>query len=307
MHVLVLGATGFLGGHIAEHLATLPGARVLRAGRAPGADLRIDLAAATPAELAALLADARPDAVVNCAGAVTGDGLTQTALNARGPAVLAAALHTAALHTGRPAARLVHLGSAAEYGPCPPGTSLAEDAAARPGGLYGATKLAGTLAVTDAAARGQDAVVLRVFNPVGPGAPTASLAGRLAAELRRAGPDGTVTVGDLSAHRDFVDARDVARATATVLTAAGPLPPVLNVASGTARPCRAVADGLATAACFHGRIDEHGAGSERSAAVSWQQADTTAARALGWQPTIPLADSLADLWHSLKDTPEPTD
>ncbi|MEV6206979.1 NAD-dependent epimerase/dehydratase family protein [Kitasatospora sp. NPDC051914] len=301
MDVLVLGATGFLGGHIAEHLRTLPGARVLRVGRSATADLRIDLADETVEGLTALLADLRPAAVVNCAGAVTGDALLQTGLNARGPAVLAAALRAAV-----PGSRLVHLGSAAEYGACEHGTSLAEDAAPRPGGLYGATKLAGTLAVAEAAARGQDAVVLRVFNPVGPGSPGTSLAGRLAAEIRRAGPGGTVTVGDLSAHRDFVDARDVARAVAAVLTAANPLPAVLNIAGGEARPVRAVADALVAAAQFTGRIEEHGAGSERSAAVSWQQADITAARTLGWEPRIALADSLADLWHSLKDTPEQT-
>ncbi|GJF31284.1 reductase [Kitasatospora sp. NE20-6] len=301
MDVLVLGATGFLGGHIADHLRALPGARVVRAGRTATADVALDLAEATPAALAALLAELRPAAVVNCAGAVTGDGLRQTGLNARGPAVLAAALRTTL-----PASRLVHLGSAAEYGACPHGTSLDEQAPARPGGLYGATKLAGTLAVTEAAAAGQDAVVLRVFNPVGPGAPAASLPGRLAAEIRRAGPDGTVTVGDLSAHRDFVDARDVARAVAAVLTATGPLPPVVNIAGGAARPVRDAARALADAAGFRGRIEEHGAGSERSAAVSWQQADITTALGLGWEPLIPLADSLADLWHSLKDTREPT-
>ncbi|WP_405014583.1 NAD-dependent epimerase/dehydratase family protein [Kitasatospora sp. NBC_01539] len=301
MDVLVLGATGFLGGHITDHLRALPGARVVRAGRTATADVALDLAEATPAALAALLAELRPAAVVNCAGAVTGDGLRQTGLNARGPAVLAAALRTAL-----PASRLVHLGSAAEYGACPHGTSLDEQAPACPGGLYGATKLAGTLAVTEAAAAGQDAVVLRVFNPVGPGAPAASLPGRLAAEIRRAGPDGTVTVGDLSAHRDFVDARDVARAVSAVLTATGPLPPVVNIAGGAARPVRDAARALAEAAGFRGRIEEHGAGSERSAAVSWQQADITTARGLGWEPLIPLADSLADLWHSLKDTREPT-
>ncbi|MFH0252150.1 NAD-dependent epimerase/dehydratase family protein, partial [Streptomyces chitinivorans] len=218
MRVLVLGATGYLGGHTAGHLRAQPGVRVLGAGRAAGAgvsvdppagpptslpvDLAVDLATAAPAELASLIRQVRPDAVVNCAGAVGGDALHLTGVNARGPAALCAALREAA-----PGARLVHLGSAAEYGPGTPGRPLAEDHPTRPVGLYGAAKLAGTLAVTGS---GLDAVVLRVFNPVGPGAPAASLPGRLAAELRRAGPDGVVRVGDLSAHRDFVDARDVA-------------------------------------------------------------------------------------------------
>ncbi|MBN3929845.1 NAD-dependent epimerase/dehydratase family protein [Streptomyces verrucosisporus] len=305
MRVLVLGATGYLGGHTAGHLRAQPGVRVLGAGRAAGAgvsaepsagphadppvDLTVDLATATPAELASLIRQARPDAVVNCAGAVGGDALHLTGANARGPAALCAALREAA-----PGARLVHLGSAAEYGPGTPGHPLAEDHPTRPVGLYGAAKLVGTLAVTGS---GLDAVVLRVFNPVGPGAPAASLPGRLAAELRRAGPDGVVRVGDLSAHRDFVDARDVARAATAAALAPGPLPPVLNIAAGAARAVRDVAEGLAAAAGFRGRIDEKGADSARSAAVAWQQADVAAAAgALGWRPGYALEESLADLW-----------
>ncbi|GAA0488919.1 NAD-dependent epimerase/dehydratase family protein [Streptomyces stramineus] len=289
MRILLLGATGFLGRHTAARLRALPGARVCVAGRTPGTGLSVDLAAADPGPLAAALRASPPDAVVNCAGAVGGGAVALTALNARGPAVLCAALAEAA-----PRARFVHLGSAAEYGPAVAGRPATETGPARPVGLYGATKLAGTLAVTGA---GLDAVVLRVFNPVGPGAPPASLPGRLAAELRRAGPEGVVRVGDLSAHRDFVDARDVAEAVARSVTAPGPLPPVLNIASGRARPSRHIADGLIAAAGFRGRLEEDGDGSPRSAAVPWQQADVSlAARALGWAPRLPLDRSLADLW-----------
>ncbi|MFI1968717.1 NAD-dependent epimerase/dehydratase family protein [Streptomyces cinnamoneus] len=295
MRILVLGATGFLGRHAAERLRALPGARVLDAGRSPGAALPVDLATADPDRLAAALRGAAPHAVVNCAGAVGGDAVTLTGVNARGPAVLCAALAAAA-----PQARLVHLGSAAEYGPGD--RPRTEGDPARPLGLYGAAKLAGTLAVTDS---GLDAVVLRVFNPVGPGAPLSSLAGRLAAGLREAGPGGEVRVGDLSAHRDFVDARDVAEAVALAVTAPGPLPPVLNIGSGTARPARELAAGLARAAGFRGRLTEDGDGSPRSAAVPWQQADIALARdALGWAPHRELARSLADLWAESPDRTE---
>ncbi|MFJ6217080.1 NAD-dependent epimerase/dehydratase family protein [Streptomyces sp. NPDC092296] len=289
MRILLLGATGFLGRHAARQLGVLPDARLFTGGRSADCDLRADLASADVRELTAGLRRLRPDAVVNCAGATSGGALHLTELNARYPAVLCEALGAAA-----PEARLVHLGSAGEYGPCAPGSSLAESAPARPGGVYGATKLAGTAIVADSPL---DAVVLRVFNPVGPGAPAASLAGRLAAELRRAHPGGTVRVGDLSAHRDFVDVRDVARAVVLAVVRPGALPRVLNVAGGVARPVREVARGLVAAAGFGGRIDESGPGSERSAAVSWQQADiTAAAEALDWRPQRSLAVSLADLW-----------
>ncbi|MFE5891128.1 NAD-dependent epimerase/dehydratase family protein [Streptomyces sp. NPDC056462] len=296
MHILVLGATGYLGTHVAEHLRTLPDARILVGGRSPAADVRVDLAADRPQELAAALADIAPDAVVNCAGATGGDTVTLAEVNARGPAVLCAALRDAA-----PGARLVHLGSAAEYGPTEAGARVTESAATRPAGPYGATKLAGTVAVT---ASGLDAVVLRVGNPVGPGAPPTGLPGRVAALLAGAGDDpaATLRLGDLSAYRDFVDVRDVARAAQLAVTAAGPLPPVLNIGGGDARPVRDLVRGLADAAGFRGRIDEaQSGGSARSAQVSWQCSDITAARdALGWSPSHTLDASLAALWAAVR-------
>ncbi|MBT2386043.1 NAD-dependent epimerase/dehydratase family protein, partial [Streptomyces sp. ISL-11] len=116
---------------------------------------------------------------------------------------------------------------------------------------------------------------------------------------------GSVRVGDLTARRDFVDARDVADAIARCVTAPGPLPPVLNIASGTAHPARRIADGLVRAAGFRGRLDDDGDDSPRSAAVPWQQADITlAARALGWKPCRDLDRSLTDLWAETLARPE---
>jgi nucleoside-diphosphate-sugar epimerase len=231
--------------------------------------------------------------VINCAGATGGDAVTLAEVNARGPAVLCAALREAA-----PAVRLVHLGSAAEYGPGTPHTRVPESSAVRPVGPYGATKLAGTVAVT---ASGLDAVVLRVGNPVGPGAPPTGLPGRITGLLRSAGPDpdAVLRLGDLSAHRDFVDVRDVARAVQFAVTAPGPLPTVLNIGSGRAVPVRELVRGLADKAGFRGRIEENAAGSTRSAEVSWQCSDITAAEeALGWRPVRTLDDALAALWEA---------
>ncbi|MEU1016230.1 NAD(P)-dependent oxidoreductase [Streptomyces sp. NPDC005898] len=300
MRILLLGSTGYLGGHVAERLRALPGVRLLRGGRAPVDDHRIDLSTDSVDALAEQLGRAAPDAVVNCAGAVGGAPSVLAEVNSRGPAALCEALRAAA-----PTARLVHLGSAAEYGPSGVGERATEDTPARPLTPYGATKLAGTLAVLDTPL---DATVLRITDPVGPGAPPDGLPGRLTAELSRAltrTPHGPVRVGVLSAHRDFVDVRDVAQAVALALALPGRLPRLLNIGSGRAVPVRDLARALATLAGFTGDIEEAPGAAGRSAAVPWQCSDVTAAEwELGWQPRFTLRESLAALW-AVDGSPRP--
>ncbi|WAU83367.1 NAD(P)-dependent oxidoreductase [Streptomyces sp. Qhu-G9] len=293
MRILVLGSTGYLGSHVVEHLHALEGVQVLDGGRSPAATFGIDLATDRTDRLARTLTSAAPDAVVNCAGATGGDAVTLAEVNSRGPALLCSALREAA-----PAARLVHLGSAAEYGPGTPDVPVTESAPTRPLTPYGATKLAGTVTVSSS---GLDAVVLRVGNPVGPGAPSTGLPGRVAGLLREAGraPDAVIRLGDLSAYRDFVDVRDVARAAALAVMAPGPLPGVLNIGGGQAVPVRVLVRSLARAAGFRGRIEEGDGGSARSGEVSWQcSAITAAGDALGWRPSHTLDDSLTALWEA---------
>jgi len=311
LRLVVLGASGFLGRHVRQR-ARDAGLDVVTAGRSPLPDspahCLVDLAAQDPARLAGTLSTLAPDVVVNCAGVTSGPPEALAAVNVTGTYDLVRAM----LLTDRPA-RLVHLGSAAEYGPGQPGTAVAESAPPRPASAYGATKLAGTHLVGLGRAAGLDAVVLRVFNPVGPGAPDGILPGRLVAEFRRALAEGSaVRLGPLDAVRDFVDARDVADAVvaaALISDPAGPdgpgggLPePVINVASGQGRPARTLVRELAAITGYDGPVHENTDGSPRSAVPSWQQADIgLALRVLGWQPRRGLAESMADLWEECYD------
>jgi nucleoside-diphosphate-sugar epimerase len=290
MRVLLFGASGFLGRHVRERFAAIPDATLVASGRT-GVDLRLDLAEAGTGRVLSVLRAIAPDVVVNCAGSTGNDPSVLAAANVVAVAGLLAALD----RYDRPV-RLVHLGSAAEYGAVEHGVPVTEDIPARPLAPYGMSKLAGTALVLSARRHGRDATVLRVFNPLGPGTPVKLLPGRLVAEVLRAALTGErATVGNLDGHRDFVDARDVASAVVAAAIAAAAPPPLLNIGSGTATELRVLA---ARAAALAGvpAPEEADGGSARSAAVSWQQADVSAARAaLGWEPTFTLDESLRDM------------
>ena len=298
MRLMVIGASGFLGAHV-RHRASAAGIDVVTAGRSGLPDSArhepVDLAGDDPDRIAAMLEDVAPDAVVNCAGATAGGPDVMVAANADGAYALAKAM----LLTKAPL-RLVHLGSAAEYGRTEPGVPITERMLPRPGAIYGATKLAGTRLVELARTAGLDAVVLRVFNPIGPGAPQSSLPGRLAADLRRAPGHGTdVRLRSLDAVRDFVDARDVADAVLAAVTAPVLPHPVLNIGSGRGVPVRAMVNELLAISGCAGTVHEDAPGLSRSADIPWQQADISCAiEDLGWTPRRDLATSIADLWEA---------
>ncbi|WP_433892306.1 NAD-dependent epimerase/dehydratase family protein [Streptomyces sp. CA-111067] len=296
MRVLLLGADGFLGRHVAERLLADPAVQLTALGRSDDADVRFDLSNGAPGVLARFLDAVHPGVVINCAGATRGGARDLTRQNTVAVATVCEALRRSSV-----AARLVQLGCGSEYGMSPAGSSTGEDAVPRPGGPYGVSKLAATELVLSS---GLDAVVLRVFSPVGPGTPTGSPMGRVAEALRRAMQNGEseLRLGGLTVQRDFVDARDVARAVhaASLSAAQG----VVNIGSGRAVRMRDMAGALAHVAGFEGvvvEMDEPPAGTAPppypDGCGLWQQADVRTARdRLGWRPRIGLEESLADVW-----------
>ncbi|MDT6984587.1 NAD-dependent epimerase/dehydratase [Streptomyces lusitanus] len=327
MRVLLIGANGYIGRFVADRLLADPAVQLTALGRGDDADVRFDLATGSPGALTRFLDAVHPGVVVNCAGATRGGARELTRHNTVAVATICEALRRSGC-----GARLVQIGCGSEYGPSQPGSSTAEDAVPRPGGPYGVSKLAATELVLGS---GLDAVVLRVFSPVGPGTPAGSPLGRLAEAMRRAmqSGDGELKLGGLGAQRDFVDVRDVARAVhaASLSAAQG----VINIGSGRAVRLRDAAGILARVAGYGGALNEldglphpgpvhaahathlratighpraeadhHPAAAASPAAFPypdgcgpWQQADVRTARdRLGWRPRINLEESLADIW-----------
>lgn len=305
---LVVGGTGFLGSHVLSVVRALAGIEhVVATGRTPPAGdgdwAVLDLARGDARSIDALLRHVRPDVVVNASGAAVGAPAELAAANVTAVRALLDAIGRWSPRRAAGPIRLVHLGSAAEYGVASTtGRPIGEDSPPHPVSEYGALKLEATRQVLAAASATVDPVVLRIFNPMGAGMPPESLPGIAARRLAAAVHDGRpeVMLGSLDASRDFVDARDVAAA----VVAAGSAPDhsgvVINVGSGTATPVRDVVKMLARAAGFNGRIVESGSGSARSGGVDWQAADIQRARALlRWEPRHGLEDAVEQLWASV--------
>ncbi len=294
--VVLFGASGFIGRHVGSVLAADPAVTSVRpVGRAT-----CDLQTVDVDGLEAVLRSHQPDAIVNCTGLLDG---TSSELLLSNTMVVAKLIDACARI--RPGIRLVRLGSAGEYGPVPEGESVTENSAVNPVSDYGLSHWAATRQLSLATQDGRvSGATLRVFNPIGGGVSSANVLGRAAAKLKEAIEQGesVLTLGPLTAYRDFVDVRDVARGVVAA-TVASSLPySVFNIASGRAVTVRTAVERLAEAAGFKGEIEEVGVGSARSANVSWIRADISrAATVFGWQPQHDLDDTVTSIWSALAD------
>ncbi len=227
MRALVTGITGFVGGHLVEHLLesgdTVAG--LSTSGQWPAnlqhlagrAEVEVgNLATVTEADLAERIKIHQPDAIFHLAAqanpqASTRDPRGTWALNLGGTLTLLEAVRASGLKP-----RVVVVGSGVCYGnPGPELLPVNESCPLRPNNPYSASKgAADLLGVQHFLAHGTDVVMARPFNHAGPRqSPTYVLGGlaRQVAEVE-AGRQDRVEVGNLEIVRDFLDARDVVRA-----------------------------------------------------------------------------------------------
>lgn len=193
------------------------------------------------AHLRALLADGPVTAVINACGRVQGSAEELEDANLRFVVWLCDALAGSG-------ARLIHVGSASEYGDPGSADPVAEDSPLRPAGPYASTKAAGSEVVLAAAATGLAATVARVFNIVGHPVPTASPIHQWLTELRALGAGGgEVEVWWPPTTRDFVMLEDAARALVDLAVLDAAPPPLVNVCSGVGLQFGQIVEALAAA------------------------------------------------------------
>jgi len=212
--VLVLGASGFIGRWVTRRLMEMDADLVVAVRNPasmedkvlPGPPLQIDLLDLEA--VSDLVGQVRPSVIFNLAGYGIDpnerDEDKARLINSELPPLL---LESLLPLTGSPwrGQRIVHAGSALEYGMC--GGDLAESTVAEPTTLYGRTKLAGTHALQNASvSSGIASVTARLFTVYGPGERT----GRLLPSLLEAARTGNcleMTAG--TQKRDFTYVEDV--------------------------------------------------------------------------------------------------
>ncbi|WP_049981153.1 NAD-dependent epimerase/dehydratase family protein [Halolamina rubra] len=289
--VLVTGGAGFVGSHIARALAGACTVRVVD-------DLSTGDRERVPPEVTFVEGDLRETGVV--APAADGvdyvfhqAGLVSVPESVRRPVEshernVDATL--AVLEAAREAdARVVFASSAAVYGP-PSSVPIAEDDPTDPTSPYGVDKLAAdhyTRLYDDR--YGVETVALRYFNVYGPGQRSGVINAFL--DQVRAG-EPLVVEGDGEQTRDFVHVHDVVRANLAAATTAA-TGRAYNVGTGEstriddlAATVRELAGGDAAI-----RHTEPRAGDLEQSCADIGRARET----LGFEPTVPLEDGLADL------------
>jgi len=239
--LLLTGANGFVGAHVAESAAAA-GARVIAVGREPAPNDR--LARFCDSYLSYDLADGWPgeasdgvDAVVHLAGlAAVGPSFEEPQRYIAVNSAIATHMFEHLLTQRRTAPRVVVVSSGAVYAPPDsPEDRISELSPTRASSPYAVAKLTVEAQAEYYGTRGLDTVVARPFNHIGPGQGSGFLVPDIATTVRRL-PDGApLRAGNLHTARDFTDVRDVARSYVLMALGHAPRERIYNVASGVAR------------------------------------------------------------------------
>ena len=309
MRALVTGISGFVGGHLAEHLLAAGDSVVglSGSGRWPenlahlAGSVRIescDLAKIAQDQMTALIARERPEVVYHLAAqanpqASVADPRGTWALNLGGTLTLLEAVKASGLKP-----RVVLVGSGVCYGnPAPEHMPVSESCPLRPNNPYSASKgAADLLGVQHYLAHGTDVVMARPFNHAGPRQSSTYVLGALARQVAEveAGNKPRVEVGNLDIVRDFTDVRDVVRAYRLLATSGAP-GEIYNLGSG--RGTR-LADALETLRSLAGVPVDVFVDPARVRPVDQLLlvADASKLRlATGWEPKFSIEQTLADM------------
>jgi GDP-4-dehydro-6-deoxy-D-mannose reductase len=300
--VLITGVGGFCAGHLVSALAAEGRMRIVGSDLGDEAPRGVPLADYFAADLA------RPDAAATLIRRVRPDWLFHLAARCRGTAeevyranLLGGVNVLEGVQESSPQARVLVVGSAAEYGPASPqDMPLSEDSPCHPCGAYGVSKHALCLASQDYARnRGLKVVVARPFNIVGAGVPPYLVVGAVVDRAKQAlskSDPPSISVGNLDSMRDFVAVEDVADAYVRMLRGDW-WGEVFNLCSGAPRKIRDVVELLLSHSPrpIEYRVDPRLL-SAADVPLHYGSCEK-ARRAFGFVPSVALEQSLKAAWQ----------
>lgn len=287
-----------MGRHLAAHLVSLGHevsglTRGDPAGTPPGVrPLRGDLC--DPAAVDSALGLAGPECVYHLAGLNKApDPRALYRANVLGTVTL-----LEALERSRSEARVVVASSSAVYGQLSADRPIVETDPTQPITTYGASKLAQEVAARRYHASGAvPVVVTRTFNLLGPDLPPLYAGSALASQIAAAelsSPPPRIAVGRLDSQRDFTDVRDAVRAYA-LLGERGRDGETYNVCSGEPVSISRCAEQLLSMAKVPLSVQVRAERVQANDVTVQRGSAEKLRRETGWEPAVPLEQSLADL------------
>ncbi|MDK4706117.1 GDP-mannose 4,6-dehydratase [Rhizobium sp. CNPSo 4062] len=310
--ILITGASGFVGSWLQRELEKRRLEQgcdliVFTAGQGDASNWKTDITDRD--QVATLVRNCRPTAIIHLAAiAAPADArkMPQRAwqVNFQGTMNLAYATMEFA-----PEARFVFAGSSEAYGASFINTANApvkESAALKPMNVYGATKAAADVLVGQLAYDGLKSVRFRPFNHTGPGQTDAYVVSAFAkqlAEISVGAKPPRISVGNLSAFRDFLDVRDVVRAyadTALVEDVSDILGGVFNLSSGRSIQIQSILDMLIELCGLKVEIEIDPQRLRGPEIVTASGDNRAVLAAFGWKPEIELSRTLGDVLDDWK-------
>jgi len=298
--VLVTGANGFVGSHLVKELHE-HNVEVVGIGGAHGSGERsqyideyMQLDLMNPAEVSRI--DLRPiESIIHLAGlAVAGasfdDPLNYIATNIG----IETNLFELALKQGAQP-RFLTISTGALYDPKAP-LPLTEKSAVVPSSPYAVSKLGQEQMAQYYQMRGFDCIVARPFNHIGPGQNLGFIVPDLIKQVVDCERSKTteVLVGNLDAKRDYTDVRDIVRAYRLLLEH-GKSGEIYNICSGHAVSGHEILELITTETHSTPQVRTDPSRMRPSDIPVLYGAHTKITADTGWQPTIPLEDTIRDV------------
>lgn len=299
MRALIVGAAGFVGGYLIEALQTEKyeiTATKLKHEKINAEVKAVDLDLSDFSAVCGLLEETKPNVIFHLAAQssvkISWDKPQLTAnVNIIGAINLFEAVR---VHC--PDAKVIVIGSSEEYGDIDYNSAVKEAVTPEPKNIYALTKYAQEkLAKIYVDAYGLHFVMTRSFNHIGSGQSAQFVVADFCsqvARIERGEQEPVIKVGNLNSFRDFSDVRDVVRAY-ILLAKKGVDGEVYNVGNGNSIK---ISDILETVISLSETKIEVVVDKQkfRPIDVPRIQADISKMRGLGWEPSIPIKQSVSE-------------